>query len=502
MKITRRTFLAGAAVIAGAGALPMPRPARAALFDRQRLRIPELLDARSLGRSLRLTAQAGETAFFPGIASSTLGYNGAYLGPTIRVHDGDDVEIAVANALREPTTVHWHGLLVPGPLDGGPHQEIAPGDTWRPVLPVRQPAATLFYHSHLHHLTGEQVYRGLAGVLIVADAHERSLGLPSEYGYDDIPLVLQDRQFEGGRLVMPGGPMVAMSGRRGDTLLANGTPNAHAEVPARRVRLRLVNGSNARTYLLSFDDRRPFDWIASEGGLLEAPLTLRSIELAPGERREVVVDFSDGRPAALVTAPDANLPMMGMGMMGRSRTVFAAGAPEPVVTFEPRGAAASPAPSPARLAAPLRWHASGAVRRRRFALEMRMMMGGGMMGGRGMGMGGAMGNSMDMATINGRAFDVERIDERVRLGDTEIWEVSGTMMDHPFHVHGVQFQVLRRGGQAPSAYDQGLRDTVVVQEPVELLVRFTQPAREAPFMYHCHILEHEDSGMMGQFTVT
>ena len=346
----------------------------------------------------------------------------------------------------------------------------------------------------MHHLTGEQVYRGLAGVLIVADDHERLLGLPSEYGYDDIPLVLQDRQFEAGRLVMPGGMMAAMSGRRGDTLLANGTPNAHAEVPARRVRLRLVNGSNARTYLLSFDDRRAFEWIASEGGLLEAPLAVRSIALAPGERREILVDFSDGRPATLLTAPDANVPMMmGMGMMGRAGTpARVPGRLEPIVAFEPTGPATIAAALPSRLAAPLRWDASHAVRRRRFTLEMAMgMMGAGMMGGRG----------MDMATINGRAFDVARIDERVRLGDTEIWEVEGAMMDHPFHVHGVHFQVLRRGGGVPSAYDQGLKDTVVVQEPVELLVRFTQPAVAAPFMYHCHILEHEDHGMMGQFTV-
>lgn len=102
-------------------------------------------------------------------------------------------------------------------------------------------------------------------------------------------------------------------------------------------------------------------------------------------------------------------------------------------------------------------------------------------------------------TINGRAFDLNRIDERVRLGDTEIGEVSGETMAHPFHVHGVHFEVLSRAGRAPDVRDQRLRDTVPVKEPVELLVRFTQPAVKAPFMYHCHILEHEDNGMMGQY---
>jgi blue copper oxidase len=117
------------------------------------------------------------------------------------------------------------------------------------------------------------------------------------------------------------------------------------------------------------------------------------------------------------------------------------------------------------------------------------MMGSRMMGG---GMATAMG-------INGRPFDMTRIDERLRLGDTEIWEVSAQMMAHPFHVHGVHFEVLSRGGRRPDILDQGLRDTVLVQEPVELLVHFTQPAVQAPFMYHCHILEHEDNGMMGQY---
>ena len=104
--------------------------------------------------------------------------------------------------------------------------------------------------------------------------------------------------------------------------------------------------------------------------------------------------------------------------------------------------------------------------------------------------------------INGKPFDMGRIDERVRLGDMEIWEVSGQMLNHPIHIHGVHFDVLRRGGERPDLLDQGARDTILVKEPVELLIRFDQPASTAPFMYHCHILEHEDSGMMGQFTVS
>ena len=501
MNPARRRLLAGAAAIAGIGGATYAARSLlgAASSEPQALRIPPLIDARKTGQAVSLKVQPGRTEFFPGRESATLGYNGNYLGPTIRLHRGDDVQITVANALDEGTTVHWHGLIIPGELDGGPHQLIRSGETWRPVLPVRQPAATLFYHSHVHDRTAEQVYLGLAGVLLVTDENERSLGLPSEYGVDDLPLVIQDRQFESGRLSLPGGMMTTMQGRRGDTILVNGTPNALARVPARRVRLRVVNGSNARIYSLSFEDQRMFHWIASEGGLLEAPVELRTLSLAPGERAELLVDFSNGRAAMLMTGPDANASMM-MGGMGRLREglvgVLSSGS-QAVLAFQPGPGNDSASPLPSRLAERRRADASQAARRRRFVLNMGMggMMGGGMGGMKGGGMGGGMG----IGAINGRAFDMERIDERVRLGDTEIWEVSGEMMAHPFHVHGVHFEVISRAGRAPDVRDQGLRDTVLVKESVELLVQFTQPSGSAPFMYHCHILEHEDNGMMGQY---
>ena len=199
---------------------------------------PPLIDTRKQTGPTSLKAGVGSTEFFPGKASQTLGYNGGYLGPTLRVYRGDNVQMAVTNALAEDTTVHWHGLLISSEVDGGPHQLIRPGTTWRPTLPVRQAAATLFYHPHVHGRTAEQVYSGLAGVLIVTDEEEQALRLPSDYGVDDLPLVLQDRQFEEGRMVLPQGMMIAMQGRRGDTLLVNGTPNAVTRVPAGRSLIR------------------------------------------------------------------------------------------------------------------------------------------------------------------------------------------------------------------------------------------------------------------------
>jgi len=477
MMLTRRSLLTATA-FAGGAALAGPLVWRLATASELReLKIPELIDARSHGQSVSLKAQPGKTSFYPGRESETLGYNGSYLGPTLRVNRGDDVEVAVNNSLGKDTTVHWHGLLIPGELDGGPHQTIASGATWRPVLPIRQPAATLWYHSHVHGRTAEQVYAGLAGLMIITDDEEKALGLPSEYGVDDIPLIIQDRQFKEGSLVLPQGMMTMMHGRRGDTLVVNGTVNPFARVPRRLVRLRLVNGANARFFDLSFSDGRSFHWIASEGGLLESPVELRSLSLAPGERAEILVDFSDGRPVTLETGPDSSLPMM--RMMARAADWIGAGE-EFVIKFEPQGAESSGIKVPVQLVAQERFDASKSIRRRRFEMTMAM---------------GAFG-------VNGRAFDMGRVDQRVGLGDMEIWEVSGAMMAHPFHIHGVHFTVLSRNGLPPDVRDQGLRDTVVVHEPVELLVKFSQPAETAPFMYHCHILEHEDNGMMGQFLVS
>jgi blue copper oxidase len=485
-EVNRRSLLVAGGLLVGAAACSHPL-AQAGGTGEVALPIPRLLDARAMGQAVNLKAQTGKTFFYPGRSSDTLGYNGGYLGPTMRVHRGDEVDVSVTNNLPTDTTVHWHGLLIPGELDGGPHQIISPGATWRPTLPIRQPAATLFYHSHAHGLTAQQVYRGLAGLLLVTDEEEQGLGLPSAYGLDDLPLIIQDRQFQNGKLVVPQGMMIAMQGRRGDTILVNGAPNPLASVPNRLVRLRLVNGSNARIYELSFSDGRNFHWIGTDGGLLERSVVLQAITLAPGQRAEILVDFADGKRVALITGPDANA---SMGMMGEAAGDAGRSSGATVLRFKPQPMpiVGAKAIAPDLLASRVRPDSARAVQRRRLVLNMGM---GGMMGAGG---GAAL-------AINGKPFDIDRLDQQIRLGAIEIWEVSGETMSHPFHIHGVHFDVLSRNGGMPGVLDQGPRDTIVVKESVELLIGFEQPAIKAPFMYHCHILEHEDNGMMGQFSV-
>lgn len=450
---------------------------------RAALPIPPLLDSNAGPIALR--AQTGRMEFTPGVFSSTAGFNGAYLGPTLRMRRGREAAVSVHNAMAQASTVHWHGLLIPSELDGGPHNEIAPGATWRVRLPVTQPAATLWYHAHPHGATGPQVYSGLAGMLIVDDDEEQALRLPARYGEDDLPIILQDRVIDrSGRMVYPNNPMSVMHGVVGNTLLVNGVREPVAKVRPGLVRLRLLNAANASTFTLAFADGRPLHWIGTDGGLLRAPVMLRSATLAPAQRCDVLVDFSDGRDAVLaVTDSVRSVPVLRFAVGGKGE----------------------PARLPSRLAdwkTPAR---EPSARRRELTLTTGMgAMMGGMMGGNGRGDGHG---EHGVHGINGMPFDMKRIDQRVRLGDVEIWRVGTTptaMMEqpHPFHIHGALFEVLTRGGRAAPAEDQGRRDTIMVDEPVELLVHFTQPAPRMPFMYHCHILEHEDHGMMGQFTVS
>jgi len=174
----------------------------------------------------------GVKEFYKGKKTKTLGYNGDYLGPVIRVHNGEEVAIKVKNNLKEQTTVHWHGLLVDGNKDGGPHTGIKPGETWYPTFTIHKPAATLWYHPHLLDKTGKQVYRGLAGLLYIDDDKSDKLDIPKKYGIDDIPLIIQDRKFnKDGIFEYNLGMQDIMMGLQGNTILVNGAINPFFNAP-------------------------------------------------------------------------------------------------------------------------------------------------------------------------------------------------------------------------------------------------------------------------------
>ncbi len=500
--MNRRQFLMGAAAattaLGTAGVYAARRhfaDAATILSERQPLPMPPVIDAVK-SDNFTLSAQEGVHQFYPGVESPTLGFNEPYLGPVIRVAKDHEVRATVRNTLGEAVTAHWHGLLVPGNKDGGPHQPIAPGETWSPKLEIDQPAATLWYHTHIHKKTALQVYQGLAGVLIIDDGRDRDLGLPVEYGVDDLVLVLQDKVLTGsGQMVYRRTIPDIMHGLRGGAILVNGQLDPFVSVPKGIVRLRLVNAANARIFDLAFGDGRSFHLIASDQGLLPSFIEISRLRLSPGERAEILVDFGDGDNVSLWSEPDFN-GRFGMGMRGmmESRMAGFFKGRFPVIAFrvdKSRTAAASAIPpSPNRSVDPSR-RSSGRGRTLSLDIPMGPQMMAMMMGG-----GTAMG-------INGRPFHMQRIDFDVSNNTTEIWRIRSPQMGHPFHVHGARFKVLSHNGGPARPEDAGWKDTVFVEEETEILVEFKKPAPEtAPFMVHCHILEHEDAGMMGQVTVS
>ena len=488
--LTRRAFLSATALTSAVILTKSGTFAEPARFETP-LPIPQLIEAKSNGNELSLTIGQGTHAYRPGQPVKSFGYSAPVLGPAIRLTRGDTTNIVIDNNMDRPTTVHWHGLVIPGEVDGGPHNTIAAGQRWKASLRVDQPETTAWFHPHLHGETARQVYSGLAGILIVEDGSSQRLGLPRSYGVDDIPLVLQDRSFDrSGIPIYQPSQMDVMTGYRGDTIIVNGTVAPLALVPAGLVRLRLLNGANARIFDLRFSDGRSFHVIASDGGYLAGSVGLRSLQIAPGERYEVLVDFANGAEAVLETSDDNNAPMMGM-MRGGAPSARGGS----VMKFQVDAARPAAVTSlPMRLVDVPLLDRSKAVAHRQLLLNDMMMGGMGRMGG----MGGATGAAM---AINGQSFDMKRIDVETKRGTIELWEIGSQMMAHPFHVHGTQFQILSLNGQAPPLHMRGWKDTVLVTRNAQILVPFSQLAtRDHPFMYHCHILEHEDAGMMGQYT--
>jgi suppressor of ftsI len=467
MSLSRRSFIQATGMALAAGSLPL----RANASEAQPvLPVPPLIESRR-GQPLFLTLQQSHWAFLGGSKSPVWGFNGMYLGPTVRVYNGDDVKLIYSNRLPVPAAMTISGLQVPGTLTGGAARLMSAGSDWSPVLPIRQPAATCWYHANTPGHMAAHVYNGLAGMWLVEDDVSKSLPLPNHYGVDDFPVIIQDKRLD--NFGVPQYDTPASGGFFGDTMLVNGVQSPFVQVSRGWVRLRLLNASNARRYELTLTDNRPFHVIASDQGFLPAPVSVQRLSLAPGERREVLIDMSQGDEVS-VSAGEA------AGIMDRLRGLFQPSSilvSTIVLTLKPTGLLPLVTDNlPMRLLAD-QLIVGNVVRSREFRL------------------------GDNQPGINGAVFDPSRTDVQALQGTWERWTVHADL-PQPFHVQGVTFMVKTVNGAAPLVEDAGFKDTVWVDGEVELLVYLNQPSYDHfPFFFYSQTLELADRGSMGQMVI-
>ena len=489
----RRTFFRGTLVAAlGAAAAPalaacsgsqssqQPEP-RGYDGELRELAIPPLYEGSLEGkiRTFTLQAQAGHAEILPGQPRTrTWGFNGDYLGPTLRAKKGEEVKVRVENNLPEMTTVHWHGMKLPAYADGGPHSPIEPGKSWEPSWTVAQPAATVWYHPHPHGQTAVQAYRGLAGMFILDDEVSESLEIPHDYGVDDIPVVLCDLKFTDDDQL--DNRIDDTLGLMGTTPVVNGQTNCFFQATTRRVRLRFLNGATMRFYTLSLDNDAPFQVIATDSGLLGAPVEADDILIGPGERVEALVDLAPGEEIKLVSRPRED--RFGIPENGEYTVDFGFQDSFDLLTLRgpqddgPEAPALPAQLDPAARKAPAR----EGLKERTFVLNTFL--------------------------INGESMDMARVAEVIDHDKPEIWHVENENADwpHNFHIHNSRFKILDFDGQGIEVPTQGWKDTIDLppKATATLLVEFGYyPDPTIPYMFHCHMLLHEDEGMMGQFVV-
>ena len=425
------------------------------------LLIPPLLkgEVKNGIKNFDLNVTKGQWEFIDGKFTETYGYNGPILGPVLSLKKGEKTKINITNNLSEETTVHWHGGILSQDVDGVHNADIQPNIQKSVEFTLNQPAATLWFHPHPMHKTASQVYKGLAGLIYLEDEQSENLNIPKTYGIDDFPIVIQDKKLtKNGELSYSTTHMEKIHGKSGGYLMINGIISPYVEVPNGLIRLRVVNGSNATNYDIDLGDEE-FYQIGSDGGLLNKPISMKKLTLAPGERGEILVDsnrlnnksylYINGKEALELRKNKQS------GLTSIPKTLVAI----PEITKDLDN-----------------------LKTRTFTLKTT-----------------SKGN-----TINNTPYNMEKLNFDVQKGTQEIWEIKNgsKMMDmpHPFHVHGAQFRVIERNGKTPPLNEQGWKDTVNLNagDTVKILITYTT---DGITVYHCHILEHEEDGMMGQFQI-
>jgi spore coat protein A, manganese oxidase len=405
-----------------------------------------------------------------GAKTPVVGFNGTFPGPTVVATKGRKVKVTQSNGWNENITIHNHGHKVAASSDGHPVDYVVPGASKTYDYPNDQAAGSFWYHDHTMDLTGDHVYRGIAAFYLIKDPAEDALKLPA--GEFDVPLMIQDKSFNADNTLLYRGEQRG-TGALGDIAVINGAETPYLSVKARKYRFRVLNAANARSFKIALSNNASFKIIGSDGGLLSAPVTVTSLVVSPAERYDIVVDFSS-------YAVGTKLQLKNSSVSGRPASV------EPVIDqlMEFRVIAnpsADTSQVPATLKTITRWTASQAAATVPIGLNI---------------------DNGDWE-ISGLTYDPNRIDVTSTLNKVYIWEItnqSGEM--HPFHKHLVEFNVLDINGVAPSAEQAGWKDTIgVPANGGKVRIIFKNETFKGTYVFHCHILEHEDHRMMAQEAV-
>jgi len=399
-----------------------------------------------------LDSKAATSDLGGGLISNVWAYNGQFPGPAIRVNSGERVTIKLRNLLNEETITHWHGLIVNPENDGQPIHAISPQQEKDYDFIVNQRAGLNFFHPHPHKLTGKQVYLGQAGAFIINDAEEAALNLPS--GNYEIPLILRDATLDSNNNLTY---KPASGGMFGKIPLVNGTRSPYLNVERAVYRFRILNGSNSRIFGLALSNNANMRLIGNDGGLLASSVDLNRVEMANGERTDVLIDFRSYTNGTNLILRDLRA--------GWDLLEFRINSSSVSGTLPVTNSTITALSNP--------------VTTRTFSFDA-------------------------MSKINGLEYNMNRIDWTVPFGQTEKWvfKTNGNA-PHPVHVHGASFQVVSRKGGRNQLYpwEAGWKDTVLLEdsETVEVLLRFDR--FRGKYLLHCHKLEHEDMGMMANFEV-
>lgn len=418
----------------------------------------------------------------PSLQTEFFLYNGILAGPQIVVNEGDTVKIKVTNRLTQPTTIHWHGLPVPSKQDGNPQDAIEPygSRVYQFKLPSGS-AGTYWYHSHAHGLTSEQTYKGLAGSFIVKSKDDPLRDLPEQHW------LISDLRLDENGNIPENTALDWMNGREGNFVLINGQLEPKITIKGTE-RIRIWNACNARYLRLKILDCKIIV-IGSDGGLLESPQNQEELFLSPGERYEIIVETSTKRNTHLVLLPYNREKMM---QAFEPETITLA-----EVTVSPLD---KPIPQKLRELPPL--ETPQETKHIVYTEVMNHSEGHGhddMQGMSAM----SMQDLQNMFLINGKTYDMGRMDLTSKVNVPEKWVIKNdSHMDHNFHLHGTQFYVLSHelNGKVSKPDYKSLKDTINLK-PYETVSIICKQQLTGIRLFHCHVLEHENLGMMAQLNV-